>query len=63
MVSVLGSILVIIGMYIMLWGKHRDIYEAKMKQAAQVALQRQDEEHCNGLSHVIPITSNPSTSL
>ncbi|KAK2652399.1 hypothetical protein Ddye_012255 [Dipteronia dyeriana] len=42
-------VLVIIGMNILLWGKSRMIDEAKMKQA-QVAMQWQDEEHCNGVS-------------
>ncbi|KAK1558627.1 hypothetical protein Q3G72_004743 [Acer saccharum] len=60
--SVLGSVLVISGMYILLLGKSKEIDEAKMKQA-QVALQGQeDEEHCNGVSHVIPITSNSTTN-
>ncbi|KAK3194473.1 hypothetical protein Dsin_025783 [Dipteronia sinensis] len=60
--SVLGSVLVVSGMYILLLGKSKEIDEAKMKQAQVVALQGQDdEEHCNGVSHVIPITSNSTT--
>ncbi|KAL5863205.1 hypothetical protein ACOSQ3_000719 [Xanthoceras sorbifolium] len=47
--SVLGSILVISGMYTLLWGKNREIDEANKMKQAQVALQRQDEEHCNGV--------------
>lgn len=57
--SALGSILVIIGMYILLWGKSKEIEEFDPMKQGQVA---QQDERCDAVSHVIPITSNPTSS-
>lgn len=57
--SALGSILVIIGMYILLWGKSKEIEEFDQLKQGQAA---QQDERCDAASHVIPITSNLTSS-
>lgn len=57
--SALGSILVIIGMYILLWGKSKEIEEFDQLKQGQAA---QQDERCDAVSHVIPITSNLTSS-
>ena len=42
--SVLGSILLILGLYILLWGKKRDASEASSSSAAAAAAKEEEEE-------------------
>lgn len=59
--SVLGSALVIIGLYVLLWGKSKEIEECDPMKQAQVADQ-DDQSIINAVSHVIPIpvgSTNP----
>ncbi|XP_062157371.1 WAT1-related protein At3g30340-like [Alnus glutinosa] len=51
--SILGSILVVIGMYILLWGKSNE----KQGQTAE------EDADCNTVSKVIPVTNQPKLSL
>lgn len=54
--SVVGSILVTIGLYNLLWGKSKEIEECESEiKQNQVA---QQDDQCNGVSHVIPITTD-----
>ncbi|XP_059459174.1 WAT1-related protein At3g30340-like [Corylus avellana] len=51
--SILGSILVVIGMYILLWGKRNE----KQGQTAE------EDADCNTVSRVIPVTNQPNLPL
>lgn len=52
--SILGSLLVIIGMYVLLWGKSND----KQDHAAE------EDADCHPVSQVIiPVTKQPMVSL
>jgi hypothetical protein len=51
--SILGSILVVMGMYILLWGKSNE----KQGQTAE------EDADCNTVSKVIPVTNQPKLSL
>jgi hypothetical protein len=42
--SVLGSILLILGLYILLWGKKRDASEASSSSSAAAAKEEEDKE-------------------
>lgn len=55
--SILGSVLVIIGLYVLLWGKSND----KQDQAAE----EDDADHCHPVlsTQVIPVTKQPMVSL
>ncbi|KAM6600051.1 hypothetical protein CsatA_019660 [Cannabis sativa] len=59
--SLLGSILVIIGMYTLLWGKNKEAKEVGTKQN-QVAEEEGEDCSNSTVSHVIPVTINPTTS-
>ncbi|KAA8516235.1 hypothetical protein F0562_019414 [Nyssa sinensis] len=56
--SVLGSVLVIAGMYILLWGKSNEADDCGMKHS-QISEESGD---CNRPSQIIPVTVNPSSS-
>ncbi|KAL5572253.1 hypothetical protein UlMin_021850 [Ulmus minor] len=56
--SVLGSILVIIGMYTLLWGKNM---EAKVCAVKQNQVGGEDED-CNPVSQILPVTISPGRS-
>ncbi|KAG6725754.1 hypothetical protein I3842_02G046900 [Carya illinoinensis] len=51
--SILGSLLVVIGMYVLLWGKSND----KQDQAAE------EDADCHPVSQVLPVTKQPMVSL
>jgi hypothetical protein len=42
--SVLGSILLILGLYILLWGKKRDASEASSSSSSSAAAAKEEEE-------------------
>ncbi|PON97162.1 Plant-drug/metabolite exporter [Trema orientale] len=54
--SLLGSILVIIGMYTLLWGKKKEANESLRKQNQEA----EEGEDCNSVSQVIPVTTRSS---
>lgn len=46
--SVIGSLLVVTGLYVLLWGKAKEAEEYETaKQLAQLAQARQEDAHCN----------------
>lgn len=57
--SVVGSIIVVIGLYILLWGKSKEIDECQEMKQAQLAPQ---DGHFDAVSpsHVIPVAMDSS---
>ncbi|XP_031251180.1 WAT1-related protein At3g30340-like [Pistacia vera] len=55
--SVVGSILLIMGLYILLWGKSKEI-EVCQTQTKQAQVGQLQDEQSTAVSHIIPVTSD-----